>query len=78
MDSAQEPSQDPKKQKPYNDFLKYSGLGLQLLATIGVAGWLGYKLDGFLGLKFPACMLTLGLAAFAGSLYQVYKSITKE
>jgi F0F1-type ATP synthase assembly protein I len=65
------------KQKPVNAYLKYSGLAFQLLATIGAFGWLGYKLDQFLSLKFPAFMLLFGLMAFGGMMYQVYRSLNK-
>ncbi|HEX5171165.1 MAG TPA: AtpZ/AtpI family protein [Cyclobacteriaceae bacterium] len=69
-------NKSPKEE--FNSYLKYSGLGLQLLLTILVAGWVGYKIDGYLSLKFPAFMLLLGLTAFAGSLYQVYRNIRKD
>ena len=42
-----------QKPKPYNSYLKYSSLALQLLATIGLFAWLGYKVDGWLALKYP-------------------------
>jgi hypothetical protein len=74
-------SEDPssnQKQKPYNSYLKYSSLAFQLLAAIGIFGWLGYKLDQYLQIRFPAFMLLFGFLAFAGMLYQVYKSISKE
>ena len=61
-----------------NSYLKYSGLGLQLLLTIFVAGWVGYKIDEYLSLKFPVFMLLLGFGAFGGTLYQLYKKIKKE
>lgn len=67
----------PDQKKPINSYLKYSGLAFQLLATIGVFGWLGYKLDHYLNLTFPAFMLLFGLLAFAGMLYQVYKSLNQ-
>jgi len=73
-ESSQEPSD---KKKPINAYLKYSGLAFQLLASIGVFGWLGYKLDQFLSLKFPAFMLLFGLLAFAGMMYQVYRSLNQ-
>ena len=71
-----EPSPN-KKLKTYNSYLKYSSLGLQLFAAIGVFGWLGYKLDQYLNLGFPAFMLLFGLLAFGGMLYQVYKSLNQ-
>ena len=75
--ASEDPSSNPKL-KPYNSYLKYSSLAFQLLAAIGIFGWLGYELDQYLQLKFPAFMLLLGFLAFAGMLYQVYKSINKE
>jgi hypothetical protein len=64
--------------KTDNSFLKYGGLGLQLLATIGIAGWIGHKLDGCLNFTFPAFMLTFILASFAGMMYRLYKSLNGE
>ena len=68
----------PKKQKPFNDYLKYSSLAMQMVVTIGVAAWGGYKLDQYLGLRFPAFLLTFVFAAFGGLMYKLYQSITKD
>ncbi len=67
---------NPKQE--VNSYLKYSGLGLQLLLTILVAGWIGYKIDNFLSFKFPVFMLLLGFGGFAGTLYQLYRKLKKE
>lgn len=75
--ALEEPSSNPKL-KPYNAYLKYSSLAFQLLASIGIFGWLGYKLDQYLQIKFPVFMLLFGFAAFGGMLYQVYRSISKQ
>ncbi len=77
MGKDQGPS-DQKKPKPINTYLKYSGLAFQLLITIGVAGWLGHKLDNYLEIRFPLFMLLLGLGAFGGTIYQLYRSINQE
>lgn len=66
------------KPNPSNNYLKYSNLGLQLLLGIGLAGWLGYLLDNFLEIEFPAFMLTFGFLAFGGMLYQIYRTLNKE
>lgn len=78
MAQLPDPSRPNKKLNQYNSYLKYSGLAVQLLATIAVCGWLGYKVDQWLGLKYPIFMLCLGLTGFAGTIYQVYKSINRE
>lgn len=71
-----EEDKDPKREA--NSYLKYSGLGLQLLLTILVSGWVGYKIDRYLSLKFPVFMILFGFAAFAGSIYQLYRKLNKE
>ncbi len=73
-----EPSKLNKKLNPYNNYLRYSGLALQMLLTIGVLGWLGYEADQYVGNKYPLLMLLLGFVGFAGSLYQVYRSIKRQ
>jgi len=67
-----------KKSNQYNPYLKYGGLAVQLLAAIGFFGWLGYLLDAWLGIKFPAFMLLFGLLAFGGMMLQVYRSINQD
>lgn len=67
-----------KKLKQYNSYLRYSGLAIQLLAAIFVFGWLGYKLDAYLEMQFPAFMLAFGFIAFTGMMYQVYRSIKRD
>jgi len=67
-----------KEDKPGNSFLKYSGLGLQMLVTIGVGAWLGYKLDQYLQLKFPVFLLTFVFLLFGGVMYQLYRMLNKE
>lgn len=71
-----EPS-DNRKPSPYNNYLRYSGLALQILLTIGVCGWLGYKLDQYLGLQYPVFLMVLGMAGFSGIIYKTYRSINR-
>ncbi|GIL22763.1 MAG: hypothetical protein BroJett042_12760 [Bacteroidota bacterium] len=68
----------PKDEKPINSFARYSGLGLQMLVTIGVGAWLGYKLDQYLELKFPVFLLTFVFLLFGGVMYQLYRMLNKE
>jgi hypothetical protein len=77
MGQSQDPSQPNKKLNQYNSYLKYSGLALQLFIVIGLFGWLGYKIDGWLNLRFPVFLLLLGLSSFGGMMYQVYRSINR-
>ena len=75
--ALEEPS-SRRKQRASKAYLKYSGLAIQLLAAIGIFGFLGYRIDHWLELKFPAFMLLLGFLAFAGMMFQLYRSINKD
>lgn len=73
-----ETSQEPKKPGQYNSFLRYSGFAFQLFATTGVMGWLGYKLDQYLGIGFPLFMTLFGMTAFGWIIYRSYRSLNKD
>jgi F0F1-type ATP synthase assembly protein I len=49
-----------------------------MLAAIGIFGWLGYKLDHYLEIRFPAFMLLFGFLAFGAMMYQIYKSVKSD
>ncbi len=69
----------PTGQKPpSNSFLKYSGFASQLLGGIGIAGWLGYRLDERLAWGFPVFMLLFMLMVLAGMLYQMSRKLNEE
>jgi len=69
---------EDNQKKPANSFLKYSGLGIQMLASIGIAAWLGLKLDQYLELTFPVFLLTFVFVIFGGLMYQLYRSLNKD
>jgi F0F1-type ATP synthase assembly protein I len=74
---AMEPDHSTRKPKPSNNYIRYSSLGLQLVALIAVAGWLGYLLDGYLELKVPVFLILFVVAAFGGFIYNLYRSFNK-
>lgn len=64
--------------KQPNSLIKYSGLGLQMLVTLGVGAWLGLKLDQYLELKYPVFLITFVFLLFGGLMYQLYKTLNKD
>lgn len=77
MAESPDPSHQPKKQSRSNNYLKYSGLAVQLLGAIFVCGWIGSRIDQWQGTKLPIYMIMFGLLGFAGVMYQVYRSINR-
>lgn len=61
-----------------NSYLKYSSLAFQMLGTIVLFTYSGYKLDEWQQNKVPVWTLVLSLVSIAGSLYMFIRSVTKE
>lgn len=76
MAREQDPS-DRKKPSQSDSYLKYSGMAIQWVVTIGVLGWLGYQLDRYFGLKFPLFLLLFVTGAFAGMMLKLYRSLNQ-
>lgn len=64
--------------KNANSFIKYSAIAFQMLATIGLFSFAGYKLDGYLETDKPIYTALLGIVGVAASLYQVVKQLNKQ
>jgi Putative F0F1-ATPase subunit Ca2+/Mg2+ transporter len=76
MDQDRTPT-GPKRQQQSNSYLRYGGFAFQLFGGMGLAGWLGYRLDHYFDLRFPAFLLSFVLLVFAGMIYQAYKNFGK-
>ena len=57
--------------------LKYSGMATQMLGTILIFTYGGYKLDEWQQNKTPIWTLILSLTSIAASLYLLIRGITK-
>lgn len=66
-----------KQKKPklnqYNKALRYTGLGFQLVGTIGFSTWLGYWIDLKLG-TLPLFLLLLCVGSLVGNIYILIKA----
>ncbi|WP_339814927.1 AtpZ/AtpI family protein [uncultured Imperialibacter sp.] len=59
-------------------FLRFTGVGFEMLATIGVGVAAGYYADKYFQLQFPVFLLSLSFISLFGSLYLLYKRLPKE
>lgn len=56
--------------------LRYSGLATQLLALLGIAVWLGLKLDAYLHFR-TLFVILFPLLALSFSLWQLIRNLNK-
>lgn len=56
-------------------YVRYSGLGLQVVAIILLAVWAGVKCDAWLENEFPALALTFTVLSVIISMYYLYKKV---
>jgi F0F1-type ATP synthase assembly protein I len=66
------------KKKDVNNFAKYSSISFQMLATIGLFAFIGYKLDEYQHTKAPIFTAIFSLIGVIISLYQVVKQLNKK
>ncbi len=67
-----------KEQKQANQYLKYSGLAMQMVLTLGLAIWGGWSLDKYLNIKFPVFTLSFMLLVLFGIFYRLIKSLNSD
>ncbi|WP_343031382.1 AtpZ/AtpI family protein [Xanthovirga aplysinae] len=73
----------PKKkvkqtQKQFDQYLRYSGLAFQMMATISIGVWGGIKIDEWMGNEFPIFTVVFSLLAIVGAIVSVIKSLPEE
>jgi F0F1-type ATP synthase assembly protein I len=66
-----------KKNKGVNSYIKYSAVGFQMLATIGLFTFIGYKVDEYRKSDQPIFTALISLIGVIISLYQVIKQVNK-
>lgn len=70
-------NKEPEKGDQFNSYLKYSAIGFQMIAVIGLSVWGGIQLDKYFNLSFPWFMVVLSVLGFVGALVGVIKSLPK-
>lgn len=63
---------------PDKNLLKYAGLATQIIAALGVAFFIGYKIDRVIGWRMPWLMLLLPLLALIGLFWNIYRDTKKK
>ena len=66
-----------KDSSPGNSYIKYSGIGFQMITIIGLFTWAGYKIDESANHQTKWVTAILSLTGVFISLYVVIKSANK-
>ncbi|MES2109601.1 MAG: AtpZ/AtpI family protein [Bacteroidota bacterium] len=64
-----------KGKRPVNNYLKFTGMGFQMLATIGLFTFIGYKIDESAQHTTKWVTAILSLTGVFVSLYLVIRSL---
>ncbi|MCK9255991.1 MAG: AtpZ/AtpI family protein [Bacteroidales bacterium] len=77
-----ENKENNKKEKPekenLNRFIKYSTLGFEMMAMIGLGTWAGVSLDKYFENSTPGFTIGLSLFSIFASLYLVIKRVMND
>ncbi|WP_240975114.1 AtpZ/AtpI family protein [Chitinophaga fulva] len=68
--------ENPSSRKPSkrnNPVMRYAGLAFQMMTTLGLGVFVGYKLDQKIGWRFPVFLIIFSLLALAILLWQIIK-----
>lgn len=68
----------PKQNNASNDLLRYAGLGAQILVSIGIAVFIGLKLDQWIHMPFPLLVWLLPLVVVSTMIYKLIKETSKK
>lgn len=76
----------PQKQRPpkkeeapgMNAYVKYSALGFQMLAVMGIGVYGGLKLDEYFQLSFPVFLVSLSSISMIAAIFFAIKGLPKE
>jgi len=69
--------QDENDSRPFNAYAKYSGIGFQMIAIIGIFAYAGYKIDQSANHQVKWVTAILSLVGVFISMYIVIVSLKK-
>lgn len=72
------PEPNNSRRKPFEDYLKYSAIGFQMLAIILVGVFLGYKFDQWFPIAdFPLFMTLFSLVFVCIAMFIIIRMLIK-
>ena len=72
MESKQRPNNN------YSDLLRYASMGTQIFVALGLAVFVGLKVDKWLKISAPLLVLILPVIVLVGLIYKIVKETSKK
>ena len=66
-------NQQQQKSTPTSDLMRYAGLGSQILVSLGIAVFAGYKIDRWVKIPLPLLVWLLPLIVLIAIIYKLIK-----
>jgi hypothetical protein len=70
--------QKQQKSGSTSDLMRYAGLGAQIFVSLGIAVFIGLKLDKWLHLRFPLLVCLLPFIVLVAMIYNLVKQTSKK
>ncbi len=68
----------PKPSNPIHAYLRYAGMGIQMVVVMGICTWAGLQLDRQLALRFPIFLSLLSIASTVLCVYGTIRKLLKQ
>jgi len=70
--------EENKKKNPLNAYIKYSGLAIQMIVTMCLGAWVGFKLDAYFKNANHLFTVFILLLSVIASMYFVISSLNRK
>jgi chromate transport protein ChrA len=67
-----------RSNKSYGDLLRYASMGTQIFVALGLAVFVGVKVDKWLKISAPLLVLILPVIVLVGIIYKIVKETSKQ
>jgi len=67
-----------RSNKNYSDLLRYASMGTQIFVALGLAVFVGLKVDKWLKISTPLLVLILPVIVLVGIIYKIVKETSKQ
>ena len=67
-----------RSNKNYSDLLRYASMGTQIFVALGLAVFVGLKVDKWLKISAPLLVLILPVIVLVGMIYKIAKETSKQ